>query len=213
MVRYVHGGLPALASHCTNDCYGNFFHPYHFTCGRDNTTFSCMLGDHQCLQVACVIQQSGHPPSLPDARYTNPCLGLLEMQDPMLEDVIQLAKVSQPGCKVVLMCVALCKQNTDRNERSMLASVMCFCQPCEIKACKLSAAVVLHCETKCGVSTSVLHMEIGRAVINTFEIALLFFFFLCSSENLYLPFTRVIFLHPKDVAEFNPGRKFFHGGK
>lgn len=137
---------------------------------------ACLVTTNTC-RLPVWSKQSGHPPSLPDARYTNPCLGLLEMQDPMLEDVIQLAKVSQPGCKVVLMCVALCKQNTDRNERSMLASVMCFCQPCEIKACKLSAAVVLHCETKCGVSTSVLHMEIGRAVINTFEIALLFFFF------------------------------------
>lgn len=108
------------------------------------------------------------------------------MQDPMLEDVIQLEKVSQPGCEAVLMSVPSCKQNTDRNEKSVLASVMCFCQHCEIKACKLSAAAVLHCETKCGVSTSVLHMGMERAVTNTFEII-----FLCSSEDLYLPFTHL----------------------
>lgn len=86
---------------------------------------ACLVTTNTC-RLPVWSKQSGHPPSLPDARYTNTHLGLLEMQDPMLEDVIQLAKVSQPGCKVVLMCVALCKQNTDRNERSMLASVMCF---------------------------------------------------------------------------------------
>lgn len=167
---------------------------------------ACLVTTSAC-RLPVWSKQSGHPPSLPDARYTNPHLGLLEMQDPMLEDVIQLAKVSQPGCEAVLVCgIMQAKHGQKWEEHVSFCDVLLAAlwnQGLQIECCS--------CASLWNQAWCVHFCASERAVINTFEIA--FFFFLCSSENLYLLFTRVIFLHPKDMAEFNPGRKLFHGGK
>lgn len=132
---------------------------------------ACLVTTSAC-RLPVWSKQSGHPPSLPDARYTNPHLGLLEMQDPMLEDVIQLAKVSQPGCEAVLVCgIMQAKHGQKWEEHVSFCDVLLAAlwnQGLQIECCS--------CASLWNQAWCVHFCASERAVINTFEIAFFFFF-------------------------------------
>lgn len=116
-VRYTQlEGLSGLASYCTGDCDCNFCPLYHFTPHRDNTTFSYMFDDPQCLHVACVP----HPvwSTVVAAwcwvpKYPFQHSGLLGTQSPVLRCVIQSAKLPQSISEAVLVSVASRRQRAD----------------------------------------------------------------------------------------------------
>lgn len=145
-----------------------------------------------CVLPACPIQ-SGQPLSLPDVgcprtysstwacwRLRVLCSGTLFKAQSHLSPPLKrsLCLQLQAGKELV---------ETQLSEEGVSLCSARLCQRCEIKPCKFGAVIAPRCEIKHNVPTFVLGWKRHSPVYLELP------GFVCSSQNLFLPFTRLYF--------------------